>query len=373
MATDDSYLLAKMEGAFHLREGRGMTDRERRFAIASAHDAADECHATCDVSRMRSLLREQPSLLDTVGSLALSMATTYHGTHDAVVFLLDRGVRTLYDCETGLAGKGNHEAVSGAFYCGNFRTLRTLFEAGVTDASFANMPWISWPHKTTLLRMSIYRPLEYARFALEHGVDPDEELPFEEESGRTALQNAVAPPVGGAGLPWHNPERWAQGMRFAEFLLSEGAYYDVFSACGRGDLDRLRTLTAEDRGVIETRGAADLTPLHWAVRGRSLDCARWLLDRGADANAESLSGRTALHIAAEWGLDDMVWLLAGYGADLNPRDTKGRTPLHRATYLGEVEAAEALIVLGAGTRLRTRAGKTAIELARLGCKYLRQG
>ena len=35
------------------------------------------------------------------------------------------------------------------------------------------------------------------------------------------------------------------------------------------------------------------------------------------------------------------------------------------------EAAEALIVLGAGTRLRTRAGKTAIELARLGCKYLK--
>ena len=179
--------------------------------------------------------------------------------------------------------------------------------------------------------------------------------------------------MGGAGGPWHNPERWAQGMRFAEFLLSEGAYYDVFSACGRGDLDRLRTLAAEDPPVIETRGAAALTPLHWAARGRSLDCARWLLRKGADANAESLSGRTALHIAAEWGLDDMVWLLAGHGADLNPQDTKGRTPLHRATYLGEVEAAEALIVLGADTRLRTRARKTALELARLGCKYLRQG
>ena len=132
--------------------------------------------------------------------------------------------------------------------------------------------------------------------------------------------------MGGAGLPWHNPERWAQGMRFAEFLLSEGAYYDIFSACGRGDLDRLRTLTAEDRGVIETRGAADLTPLHWAVRGRSLDCARWLLRRGADANAESLTGRTALHIAAEWGLDDMVWLLAGYGADLKPAGHEGADP-----------------------------------------------
>jgi hypothetical protein len=224
---DSQYLLTKMERAFQMREGRQMTDLERQFAIATAHDAIDDHHASCDVSRMRALLKTQPSLLDTVGPLALSMAATYFGTRDTVVFLLERGVRTLYDCSTGLARKGAHEPISGAFYYGNFQTLKTLFEAGVTDASFANLPWIAWPDKTSLLRMSIYQPLEYARFALKYGADVDEVLPFNEERGNTALQNAVARPE------WFTPERWAQGMRFAEFLLSEGAYYDVFSACGR--------------------------------------------------------------------------------------------------------------------------------------------
>ena len=164
-------------------------------------------------------------------------------------------------------------------------------------------------------------------------------------------------------------------MRFAEFLLSEGAYYDVFSACGRGDLDRLRTLAAEDPPVIETRGAAALTPLHWAARGRSLDCARWLLRKGADANAESLSGRTALHIAAEWGLDDMVWLLAGHGADLNPQDTKGRTPLHRAPTLGRSKRRRRSSCWEPTQRLRTRALQDGPRAgaARLHPVALRQG
>ena len=82
-----------------------------------------------------------------------------------------------------------------------------------------------------------------------------------------------------------------------------------------------------------------MTPLHWAARAGAGKCTRWLLARGADVNAETVSRRTALHLVAEWGLTDMIWLLAGHGADLNPQDTKGRTPLHRAAYMGRVEAA----------------------------------
>ena len=137
--------------------------------------------------------------------------------------------------------------------------------------------------------------------------------------------------------------------------------------CGRGDLDRLRyPEAAEDPGVIESRGAADLTPLHWAVRGQSPECARWLLDRGADVNAESLTGRRVPGTcdvsrpksllreqprSSTWSgspSGDSPW--SGRRVRRrpdHPQDRKGRTPLHRATYLGEVEAAEALMrVLG---------------------------
>ena len=85
-----------------------------------------------------------------------------------------------------------------------------------------------------------------------------------------------------------------------------------------------------------------------------------------------MTGRTPLHLAAEWGHTEMIWLLAAHGADLDRPDSKGRTPLHRSTYTGEVEAAEILIVLGADTSIETPAGRTAFQLARFGCKFLKE-
>ena len=368
---DTEYLLTKMEGVFQIREGRPMSDREKQFAIAAAHDAIDYSHASCDVSRMRTLLKEQPALLDTVGSLALSMAATYFGTLDAVRFLLEQGVRRLYDTQTGVARNYTHEPISGAFEYGNFETLRTLFEAGVTDAGFANLPWIAWPHKTSLLYMSIYRPLEYAEFALAFGADIEEPIPWYGEGGATVLQNAIAPPVGAVMARWHNAERWGQGLRFAEFLLGRGAHYDIYSACGRDDLPRVRSLAAQDPAVIGRRGNVGMTPLHWAVRGNAVSCTQWLLAHAADVEAETETHRTPLHMAAEWGLAEMVWLLAAHGARLDDKDSKGRTPLHRATYMGELETAEILIVLGANINIRNKSGKTALEVARKGCLHLK--
>ena len=66
-----------------------------------------------------------------------------------------------------------------------------------------------------------------------------------------------------------------------------------------------------------------------------------------------------------------MWLLVGRGADMSAQDRKGRTPLHRAAYGGHVDAAEALIVCGADTRIETKTGKTPLQVARLGCKFLR--
>jgi ankyrin repeat protein len=56
-----------------------------------------------------------------------------------------------------------------------------------------------------------------------------------------------------------------------------------------------------------------------------------LLEQGADINAISESGDTALHVAALEGLDLVVKRLAERGADLNLRNYKGQTPLDLAT------------------------------------------
>ena len=107
------------------------------------------------------------------------------------------------------------------------------------------------------------------------------------------------------------------------------------------------------------------------MRGNALHCAECLLSKGADVDAVTETQRTPTHIAAEWNLGEMLWLLADYGAHLNAADSKGRTPLHRATYIGQAETAEILIVLGADIDRQNNRGKTPLDIARKACGYLR--
>ncbi|MYI98270.1 MAG: ankyrin repeat domain-containing protein [Gemmatimonadetes bacterium] len=361
---DTEYLLEKMTRAFEMKEGRKLTSLENQFLRATAHDATDLSHASCDVPRMKALLKESPSLLETVGSVALSMAASYHGTHEAVRFLLDRGIYQFYDCETGLDRKHQHEPVTKAFYHGNFNTLRTVFEAGVTDASVISTSHVGWPANTSLLFWAVGRPVEYTEFALEYGADPEAPFSGNGERGNTPLQEAAAR---------RGTERWnplvADTVRA---LLEHGAFYDIFSACGLNDLERVRELAGKDAKAVTLRGEAEMTPLHWAARAGSTGCVKWLLRNGAEVVAETVTKRTPLHLAAERGQTEPIRLLAEHGASLNVQDKKGRAPLHRATYEGRLEAAEALIELGAATKLESKNGKTPLQVARLDCRKLKE-
>jgi hypothetical protein len=70
------------------------------------------------------------------------------------------------------------------------------------------------------------------------------------------------------------------------------------------------------------------SPLHWAVRYNDMDTARSLAT-GRNLEARDVLGRTPLHIAAMFGLADMVDLLLARGSDVNARDQWGVTPLFR--------------------------------------------
>ncbi len=103
------------------------------------------------------------------------------------------------------------------------------------------------------------------------------------------------------------------------------------------------------------------TPLHSAVRRGQHDIAARLLQRGANVNAVSRYGDTALsyaksrkiaallldnkanpngasplvtplHVAAFYGRTDVVDLLTQHGADINRKNRAGETPLHRAAF-----------------------------------------
>lgn len=105
----------------------------------------------------------------------------------------------------------------------------------------------------------------------------------------------------------------------------------------------------------------NFTPLmHTVLRGQGVPSTISLLAlRGANLNAQTSSGRTALHIALKSEKLEMVDALVEAGADVNIVDNFGRTPLHEAARRGFREQAKRLIKRGASLTCRDHHGKTA--------------
>ena len=105
------------------------------------------------------------------------------------------------------------------------------------------------------------------------------------------------------------------------------------------------------------------TALHIASEYGRDKIARALIKHGADVNAES-PGRTALHIVVEYGRDKVARVLLEHGANVNAKD-KGSTPLDKAYAVEKddlfpVPQKEIQAVI---TLLRKHGAKTAHELS----------
>ncbi len=83
-----------------------------------------------------------------------------------------------------------------------------------------------------------------------------------------------------------------------------------------------------DKGANANAGANDgRTPLYQALRHWRTEVANMLIQRGADVNAKTEEGWTPLHLAAINGMESTVRLLLANGAAVNARDNQGATPL----------------------------------------------
>ncbi|KAL7748064.1 palmitoyltransferase akr1 [Sorochytrium milnesiophthora] len=100
-----------------------------------------------------------------------------------------------------------------------------------------------------------------------------------------------------------------------------------------GDLARLQRLLDSREATATTKDSQGITALHWAAINSQLECARVLLDRGADVNA--IGGDLAappIAWAARQGLVQMVELLHSRGGNLYLRDAQGFNALHLAAH-----------------------------------------
>ena len=168
---------------------------------------------------------------------------------------------------------------------------------------------------------------------------------------------------------------------FSSDLPDWGGQTPLLTLVGSGPdptiLDKIQLLLAAGADA-NARTRSGHTALHHAAGGRGesyspgwdgpagLAAATALLEAGADVNARDSRGETPLHGAARWQSRDtisMESLLLAAGADVNARANDGATPLHLAAALDHVPAVSVLLEAGAEIDARTSTGLTPLRLA----------
>jgi len=147
-----------------------------------------------------------------------------------------------------------------------------------------------------------------------------------------------------------------------KFLLSKGA--DVTKS-RRGDAGRgpYRAQTQGYEQFISSEAGG--TPLFYAALTGQKEIAEMLLEKGAKLDAQSTSGATPLHVAAQRNDVEMLKILCEGKTKprIDWRDGTGNTPLHYAVAGDRQKAAKYLLKQGASTKPENNIRNTVLHVA----------
>ena len=228
------------------------------------------------------------------------------------------------------------------------------------------------PNGTTALIFAIMNSHYYtANVLLEAGADPN----LADKAGMAALYAAVDMSSLGEvyGMPPRKVNDKLTALGLMSRLIAKGAVVDarlttatlqrnhtpgepqlgpgttpLMRAARNGDHAAMRLLLAAgaDPTLKQPRGNTPLIIGSGLGRGLGVFAkdvgteadlrqgVELLLERGVDVNATNDDGLTAIHLAAQAGLDSVVTVLAKSGARLDVKDKRGRTPVDMAMGVG---------------------------------------
>jgi ankyrin repeat protein len=169
----------------------------------------------------------------------------------------------------------------------------------------------------------------------------------------------------------------------------------ILKEAAQGNVDNVRYILDHDPNLVHVKDKNGVTPLHLASGlGYSYSflmkydaVVDLLISRGADVNACTEGGMTALHLAcsyriptrSNWNIQvngkplpqhtrETLHRIAGYliaaGANVNAVGTFGTTPLHLAAAMGHDDLVKLLVANGADSTLTTNDGDTAADIAK---------
>ncbi|MBI4024646.1 MAG: ankyrin repeat domain-containing protein [Verrucomicrobia bacterium] len=221
-----------------------------------------------DVNRVKLLLEQGVdvnAVSRRVGATALMLAAG-RGQIEVVRLLLDKGA----DLE---AGKGKHGTalIWAAPVTGVGNDVLKLFMEKGADVNAKREDGT-----TALIAAAEHGNMESLKFLLDQGGD----VRMKNSDGKTALEMAL------------EEEKFKIATQ-----IRRSANIALLAAAKQGDPVEVRDL-AEHGAEVNAKGENGWTPLLWAVQGGHHDAIRFLLYKGADAEAADKKGVTSLKLAA---------------------------------------------------------------------------
>ena len=147
-----------------------------------------------------------------------------------------------------------------------------------------------------------------------------------------------------------------------EFRIS-GAKMTLLDAVKSGALRHVEAIASQSK-QLDSKEDDNYTPLMLAALNGQTEIVRFPLSLGANPDAATKWGTTALTRAAQDGQIGVVGALLDHGASVNMEEYDGYTALSRAAMNGHYAVAELLLENGADPGIQTRHGHTALTPAK---------
>lgn len=141
----------------------------------------------------------------------------------------------------------------------------------------------------------------------------------------------------------------------------------IYTACRKGDTQRIRQYVENNGSVIES-DENSMTMLHHLAYAGNEEMITLLLTlrqrQAINIDACDKDGWTPLHFAADRGFCGVAQLLLDEGANISSKDSCMRTPLHLAALKNNSDIGKLLVRNGVTTNAKNIAGMTALDCAK---------